>query len=195
MLERLDPLLASHGFHPHASKALGRKSDWFGRTWVRHAARADRSWIDVSVGVDPHDIPFFVGVGLGEGGSRSFLDRELRQVALWQFVEAQTGNGPGYGFDRATDIGPVIDRIADDLSRYAADFLSGDPTTYRRLRGRLPPSPRAQVALSVVGQLLLMPWRLLLWVARGGPRRLREQERAMRDELDDGPDGAPRASG
>ncbi len=115
-------------------------------------------------------------------------------MALWRYVEARTGIGSGYDFDQAADIDPVIDRITEDLRVHAADFLSGDPTTYRRLRGRVQRFAKTRMALSVAGQLVLMPWRGVLWVARGGPRRLRELERAMRDEHEEDPDRAPRES-
>lgn len=140
-------------------------------------------WADLSVSVHPLDIPWFVSIALGADKPSSFLDREQRSVPLWRFVEERAGAGDGYGFSGESDVGAVVGRVADDLAEHAADFLGGDLRTYDRLRGRVVPYPRTIATLSIIGQLLLMPWRAVWWTLRGGPRRMREAERAMKAEL------------
>ena len=174
--ERLDPPLAGYAFRPLTLESMD--GPWIARGWVRDADAGRRPiWVELSVSVNPRDVPWFVGISLGADKPGSFVDRELRSVPLWRYVEDRTGVSGGYGFDGDTDVGKVIGRVADELTEHAADFLAGNLTTYDRLRGHVVPFPRTAIGLSIIGQLLLMPWRAVWWVVRGGPRSLRGMKR------------------
>ena len=134
--------------------------------------------------VHPRDIPWFVAVSLGADKPGSFFDREQRSVPLWRYVGERTGVRDGYEFRDESDVVDAIERAAADLIDHAADFLTGDLASYDRLRRRVLPLPRTVMTLSLVGQLLLMPWRYVWWVARGGRLRVRKVAAATRAEVD-----------
>jgi hypothetical protein len=179
---RIGPLVARHGFRRRRDRYPAELEDSLvSRTWRRAPSRGRPQWVHASVSVDYRDEPYFVRILIGEGDPESFLDQELYGLALWQLVEARDpAQDRAYEILNAEHVDRVVESVALDLERYAGDFLAGDLTTYRRLRRPIPPFPRVVVVGSIVGQLALMPWRIVLWVLRRGPRRMGELDRALR---------------
>ena len=107
-----------------------------------HTYRAGARYVAVLANLDPADAPNHCELLLGEG-SDDEAERELNALPIAAFASAAHADGgdptddPGAEYELASprELTRVLERMRRDLLLHAQDFLIGDLTRFRALRG------------------------------------------------------------
>ena len=125
-------LVSAHGFdHVEAD------SSKYGST---HIFRKGELYIKLTVNLHPRDAPNYCVVSFGEG-NYTWPERDWNAVALWRIIADHPDGNPGateYTMKNPkVDLHKITKRILRDLLVFGGEFLAGDATGMRKVRGQM----------------------------------------------------------
>ncbi len=129
---RFAELVGDHGFdHVECDSSEDGSSQIF---------RKGDLYIKLSVNLHPRDAPNYCVVSFGEG-NYTWPERDWNAVALWKIIADHPDGNPGateYTMQNPeVDLEKITKRIVRDVSTFGGEFLSGDATGMRRVRGQM----------------------------------------------------------
>jgi len=125
-------LVGGHGFeHVECDSSNDHSS---------HIFRNGDLYIKLTVNLHPRDAPNYCVVSFGEG-NYIWPERDWNAVALWRIIADHPDGNPEateYTMQNPkVDLEKITKRIVRDVSIFGGDFLGGDATGMRKVRGQM----------------------------------------------------------